>query len=212
MNYWGLALVAALAFCSTADATISCPCTAQGAEGTIIDFDCSIGEAVNLSFYTEAEPALGQEFEFWAVKEIGSDSVPAKNLDVHVILGSEELLSLTSDENGYLSFTIEEAGSYEISGGDAILSFEIEDEEPQEPPFNGTDDTVVADGNPSGGADASSSRPPSEPEPQAEQGKPPNTAIKAAQDAGLPYLPVAAAILFAIALIALLIKKNKINI
>ncbi len=205
-----LAAILAVAMLSAALASIHCQCNRPGAEGKVIGFDCSIGEAVNLSFYTESEPALGQKFEFWAIKELEGNYVPAKNLDVRVALDSRELLNLISNENGYLSFTIEEAGSYEISGGDAVLSFEVEAEDPQEPSSNSTEDMVDAGGNANdegkSAGEVASEIPPPEPKKLAK------TEFKAGGGGGLPYLLVAAAILFATALIALLIKKKKINI
>jgi hypothetical protein len=155
-------LIAMTALASLASAGISCPCSRPGKPGTPIDFDCSIGEAVNLSFFVQDNPTLGEQFDLWAVKDLEGGQIPAKNLLVTVSRGDILVLNLVSDENGYLGFLVDKPGDYSICGGDASYNFTIdgtasndnddsppaEDESgtmPEETDTNPEDDTVGTD-------------------------------------------------------------------
>ncbi len=111
-------------------ASAGCACAQPGDPGVPVAFDASRtgGTTDDVSFYIPAAEngsKPGQIIAIWARKDLDGTLVPIKNLDIAVNVDSREFEDLSTDEDGYASFTASEPGSYAISGGDADYSFEV---------------------------------------------------------------------------------------
>ncbi len=111
-------------------ASINCPCSYEGPEGTIVGFTARNGSTDNVTLYTETTPTLKGEMVMWALKNIEYLQVPITGLEVSIMHDSEEIETFVSDENGWFAFNVDEHGSYEVIGGDAVYAFEIAAPEP----------------------------------------------------------------------------------
>lgn len=133
-----LATIPIILLASFVTASTNCPCSRPGSPGTLVGFVAKNGTTDNVTFYNDTSPELGKEFHLWAFKKIGIHEVPINGLEVTVELNSLDLAKLTTDKNGYVSFSVNDPGEYVITGGDAVMPFDIKSEEKLQPVLNNT--------------------------------------------------------------------------